>query len=140
MLLGIATRLLIAGFAGFLCLSCAHAQAIVDPERTPTDNRWVVVGTAADKVRSPAQPQAFLKFGSDGRLTGSTGCDTVNGRFEADSRSSSGKVSFSDVVFTGDTGHECGPAEDRSKTAMVRLLDQDVEFTIIGDSLELVAS
>lgn len=74
------------------------ARQAVEPDRSLLGTRWqldtVIDGATASSV--PAGVEARLRFGQDGSVTGSGGCNQLSARFERDGD----RITFSQVITT----------------------------------------
>ncbi|MET7403021.1 META domain-containing protein [Dactylosporangium sp. NPDC005572] len=97
--------------------------------------RWVVdtlvTGEVAGSV--PAGVEAWLTFGTDGRVTGSDGCNQLGGAYTAEGST----IRFADLVTTK---MACQDERAAVESAVLRVLRGEVRSAIDGDHLTLTAS
>ncbi|GGM25497.1 META domain-containing protein [Dactylosporangium sucinum] len=102
--------------------------------RPLTGVRWVVdtlvEGDVAGSV--PAGAEAWLTFGTDGKVSGNGGCNQFGGSYTAKG---------STITFTGLASTAMGCLDDRAslESAVLQVLRGEVRWTIDGDHLSLTA-
>ncbi len=105
----------------------------VDPDRPLAGTRWVVDtivdGESASSV--PTGAEAHLVIASDGRFTGSTGCNAMSG---TTTLGPDDTINFSDVMATT---QGCKGDRARLEQAVSAVLDGEIAFDIEADVLRL---
>jgi heat shock protein HslJ len=80
----------------------------------------------------PAGTAAFMTFADDGKVTGSTGCNSFGGTAKVDGKT----ITFSDLVMTK---MACDGAAGDLEASVLRVLDQPLTYRINGTKLILEA-
>jgi heat shock protein HslJ len=110
-------------------------REVADPDRPLAGPEWIL-DTLLDKqvaASVPAGVQATLRFGADGRLTGSGGCNQLTGGYTA----TGDRITFTAV---GSTKIACpGGDRDRVEQAVMAVLRGEVTYTIGVNRLTLTA-
>ena len=106
-------------------------RTVAEPDRPIEGTRWqletIFTGETASSV--PAGVDAHLTF-ADGRVTGSTGCNTLEGPATV----SADEVTFGPLTMTRKA---CPDDQGSVERAMVTVLQGTVPFAIISDELTL---
>ena len=110
-------------------------KSIAEPARPLLDTRWTlntIVGTGGTASSVPAGVTATMTFTADGKVTGSTGCNSFGGTATVDAT----KITFSGVASTR---RACSGAAGSLEADVLRVLDSTATFRIEGDRLILEA-
>jgi heat shock protein HslJ len=96
--------------------------------------RWTVetLVSAGTSSSVPAGTAAFINFAEDGKVTGSTGCNSFGGTAKVDGN----KIDFGELVMTK---MACDGAAGDLEASVLRVLDQDLTYRISGGKLVLEA-
>lgn len=110
-------------------------RAVAEPARPLIDTRWTlntIVGTGGTASSVPAGVTATMTFTADGRVTGSTGCNSFGGTATVDGN----KITFGGVASTR---RACSGAAGSLEADVLRVLDGTATFRIEGGRLILEA-
>jgi len=110
------------------------ADKAVEPARPLVGTRWMVdtlisLGTASSV---PAGTAAFMTFTADGKVTGSTGCNSFGATAKVDAKA----ITFADLTMTK---MACEGAAGDLEGSVLRVLDQPLAYRIEGTRLFLEA-
>jgi len=107
-------------------------RRVANPDKPLRGTRWVVdsviSGQAAGSV--PAGAEAYLVFGADDTVEGSTGCNSLHGPAVV----GDGKITFSRIVTTR---MACSDEIMRLESAVLAVLDGEVAARVDADRLTL---
>jgi len=104
------------------------------PARPLVGTRWMVetLVSAGASSSVPAGTAAFMTFAADGKVAGSTGCNSFGGTAKVDGN----KITFGELVMTK---MACEGAAGDLEASVLRVLDQPLTFRIDGTALILEA-
>lgn len=96
--------------------------------------RWTVETLVSAGMSSsvPAGTAAFVNFTDDGKVTGSTGCNSFGGTAKVDGA----KITFGELIMTK---MACDGAAGDLEASVLRVLDQALTYRIDGNRLVLEA-
>jgi heat shock protein HslJ len=105
------------------------------PDASLTGTDWRLTSLMSDVSSSdgavssvPAGVDATLLFGEDGRVNGSTGCNSINGSYRVEGD----QITFSQLATTL---MACEGARGEVESSVLQVLDGSVTFAIDGDQL-----
>lgn len=110
-------------------------RAVAEPARPLLDTKWTldtVVGAGGTASSVPVGVTATMTFSADGRVAGSTGCNS----FGATATVSGNQITFGDVASTR---RACNGPAGSLEADVLRVLDGVTTFRIEGDRLILEA-
>jgi len=104
------------------------------PARPLVGTRWMVdtMVSAGASSSVPAGTAAFLTLTDDGKVTGSTGCNSFGGTAKVDSKT----ITFGELIMTK---MACEGAAGDLEASVLRVLDQPLTYRIDGTTLILEA-
>lgn len=109
-------------------VGCGDDDSSRDVTTDLAGTRWTATRLDHEVAVSDAPPT--IDFGDDGRITGSTGCNSYQGVYQLDGSSLSIEVGPM-------TRRACGPPIDAQETAFVQALGSTTGFDLAGDTLTL---
>jgi heat shock protein HslJ len=110
-------------------------RAAAEPARSLVDTKWTlntIVGTGGTASSVPVGVTATMTFTADGRVSGSTGCNSFGGTATI----AGNKITFGDVASTR---RACNGAAGSLEADVLRVLNGAATFRIEGDRLILDA-
>jgi heat shock protein HslJ len=112
-------------------------REIADPDRPLRGTRWVVDGVieGGNTWSTPAIGEAYITFGDDGRVIGSTGCNSINGGSVIDEATST--ITFSQVQGSSS---KCDDQRKRVEDALRTVLSGRASFEIRANTLQLAGA
>jgi heat shock protein HslJ len=109
-------------------------RSVAVPDRSVAGTVWKVDGLQTGDTTSsvPAGVQAQLTFTADGAVTGSTGCNSLQGR---------ASIAGDRITVTGvaTTKKRCETAANEVEVAVLRVLGQPMSYDVDGNRLTLTA-
>jgi heat shock protein HslJ len=116
-----------------LLIICLTVSACSSRENTrPLAGSWRLTAYGPVDSTTPAVPDlaATITFGSDGSLTGSTGCNQLGGQYKVEGD----QITFDSIVSTLIA---CPDLQMAQEEAMLRVLMETASFNIAGDTLTI---
>ncbi|WP_120764928.1 META domain-containing protein [Mycobacterium syngnathidarum] len=111
-------------------------KKVVDPDRALTGTTWQVTGLVSAQAISTSvaleQSKPTLTIGADGAVSGSTGCNRINGHATV-----SGSPAVIDFGPLTTTRMACPPEVTEVEQAVLRVLKGAVQTAVDGDELKL---
>jgi heat shock protein HslJ len=109
-------------------------NTVAQPAKALYGTKWTVETLVSGDVASsvPADTTAFMTFSADGKVAGSTGCNSFGGlaKVEGD------KITFGDLVMTKKA---CDGGAGALEASVLQVLEQPVTYRIDGSKLILSA-
>jgi heat shock protein HslJ len=110
-------------------------RAVAEPARPLVGTKWTIdtiVGTGGTSSSVPAGVTATMTFTADGKVSGTTGCNTFGGTATV----SGNKITFGDLASTR---RACSGGAGSLEADVFRVLEAPATFRIEGDKLILEA-
>lgn len=129
------TTLTLAGKDAELTMADSAAAQSAGPPRPLVGTRWTVDTLVSGGVASsaPSDAAAFLVFGPDGKVSGSTGCNSLGGTATIEGN----KIDFGQLSTTR---RACAGAGGAMEATVLTVLDKPVTYRIEGARLYLEAA